>query len=49
MTEKDDIVEILDLYGLERILEDNYIDLPDAISILEELGFVCLEMYLKEE
>lgn len=43
------IAEILELYGLERILEDNQITLVEAIEILEELQFLDLEMYIHEQ
>jgi hypothetical protein len=39
------ITELIEAYGLDRILEDNQITLPEALDILDELGFVCLEQY----
>jgi len=41
----DHITELIDLYGLDRILEDSQITLAEALDILDELGFVCLEQY----
>jgi len=39
------IEEALETYGLGRILEDAQITLPEALDILDELGFVCLDCY----
>ena len=39
------ITELIDLYGLERILEDSQVTLAEALDILDELGFVYLEQY----
>ena len=44
MTEEQ-ILEILDLRGLDSILEDHYMTLPSALSILEGLGYINLEQY----
>ena len=46
---KKKIYDCLERYGLDRILEDNQITLLDCLDILEELGFICLEMYEDEE
>ncbi len=45
---QDKIEELLENYGLERILEDNQLTLREALDILEELGFLNLEMYYDE-
>jgi hypothetical protein len=39
------ISELIELYGLDRILEDNQITLPEALDILDELGFLHLDIY----
>jgi len=39
------ITELIERYGLDRILEDHQITLPEALDILDELGFVCLDIY----
>lgn len=41
----DHITELIDLYGLDRLLQDSQITLAEAMDILDELGFVCLEQY----
>jgi hypothetical protein len=40
---------ILEAYGLERILEDNQMMLSEALDILCDLGYIDLDMYLREE
>ena len=44
MTE-DEIAHLLETRGLDSILEDNYMSLPFALSILEGLGYINLEQY----
>lgn len=44
MTE-DEIQEILSSRGLDNILEENYLTLPFALSILNDLGYINLEQY----
>ena len=44
MTEEQ-ILEILDLRGLDNILEENYMTLPFALSVLNDLGYINLEQY----
>lgn len=39
------IEELLELYGLERILEDNYITLSEMLALMLDLGYINLEMY----
>ena len=39
------ITELIELYGLERILEDSQITLAEVLDILDELGFVYLDQY----
>ena len=46
---KSEINEILDAYGLERILEDNGHVIADVVDILEELGFIDLEQYRDDD
>lgn len=41
--------EILETYGLERILEDNDITIEQVVTLLEDLGYLYLEMYEEEE
>lgn len=48
-TREDFIKDVLMGYGLNRILEDNGLSLIEAIDILDELGFVYLDMYELEE
>lgn len=42
---KEYINKLLDLYGLERILEDNQTSVPEILEILEDLGYVHLDHY----
>lgn len=44
MTE-DEIQEILSSRGLDSILEDHYMTLPFALSVLNDLGYINLEQY----
>jgi len=39
------ITELIDLYGLDRLLEDSQITLAEALDILDELGFLHLDLY----
>lgn len=48
MTEEQ-ILEILDLRGLDNILEENYMTLPFALSVLNDLGYLDLERYIDLE
>jgi len=41
----DNITELIEAYGLDRILEDAQITLPEALDILDELGFLHLDIY----
>jgi len=43
------IEELLERYGLDRMLEDNYISLSEALQLLEDLGYINLEMYVDDE
>jgi len=45
---KDEITHLLDLYGIDRILEDNQWTLPEMLDLLEELGYICLDMYVSD-
>ena len=40
-----DVERLLETYGLERILEDSETDLASVLLILNDLGFIYLEMY----
>ena len=40
---------ILETYGLDRILEDNDITIEQVVTLLEDLGYLYLEMYEEEE
>ena len=48
MTEEQ-ILEILDSRGLDTILEDNYMSLPFALGLLNDLGYLDLERYIDSE
>jgi len=39
------LTELVEAYGLERILEDAQITLPEVLDILDELGFLHLGIY----
>lgn len=41
----DEVLDLLETYGIERILEDSQTDMPSVLIVLDELGFVELEMY----
>ena len=38
----------LENYGLDRILEDNDLTIEMVVTLLEDLGFLYLEMYDEE-
>ena len=40
---------ILEAYGLDRILGDNDITIEQVVTLLEDLGYLYLEMYEEEE
>lgn len=42
---RSDVEGLLETYGLERILEDSETDLASMLLILNDLGFIYLEMY----
>ena len=44
MTE-DEITHLLETRGLDNILLDNYLTLPFALSVLEDLGYIDLLQY----
>jgi hypothetical protein len=48
MTEEE-ILDLIESRGLENILEEHYMTLPFALSILDELGYLDLERYREEE
>jgi len=39
---------ILENYGIERILEDNRWTMLEVLDLLEELGYICLDMYVSD-
>ena len=41
----DEVLDLLETYGIERILEDSNTDIPSVLIVLDEIGFVELEMY----
>lgn len=43
------IEDMIENYGLERILEDNRMSLVELLDIMENLGYLDLEMYCEEE
>lgn len=45
----DRIAEILELYGLERVLEDNRTNLVEIMDILIDLGYLDLDMYTLDD
>lgn len=47
MTE-DKINEILEARGLDSILEDNYVSLSFALSVLNDLGYINLDIYMED-
>jgi hypothetical protein len=49
MKPEERLQDILDRYGLDRILEDNRWEIIDVLDLLEELGYINLEMYEEEE
>ena len=42
---KEDIEQVLESHGLDRILEDNLTTLVDILDILVDLGYLNLDMY----
>lgn len=46
---KEDIEWVLEERGLESILEDNSTTIVELLDILNELGYIHLDMYLTEE
>lgn len=43
---KEDIIDLLDKYGIEWILDDCELSQTQALEILDELGFIDLDKYL---
>ena len=48
MTEEQ-ILEILDLRGLDTILEEHHMSLPFVLGLLHDLGYLDLERYIDSE
>ena len=42
------VKRILNAYGLERILEDNDMTIVQVVTLLEDLGYLYLDMYEEE-
>jgi len=42
---EENIEQVLESYGLDRILEDNLTTLVDVLDILIDLGYLNLDMY----
>ena len=41
----DEELDLLETYGIDRLLEDSQTDMPSVLIVLDELGFAELEMY----
>jgi hypothetical protein len=41
----EEVLDMIEAYGYERILEDFYMDKVDVLLILDELGFISIEEY----
>ena len=41
----EEVLDLIEAYGFERILEDGDMDKPNVLMLLDELGFIELEMY----
>jgi len=41
----EEVLDMIEAYGYERILEDFQTDKVNALMILDELGYVDLEVY----
>tara|TARA_X000001382_G_C3141047_1_gene169588 strand:- start:723 stop:884 length:162 start_codon:yes stop_codon:yes gene_type:complete len=41
----EEVLDMIEAYGFERILEDGEMNKSDVLLILDELGFIELEMY----
>jgi len=46
---RQEIEKILEKVGLEMILGDAYLDLPEVLDILQDLGYIDLSEYEEEE
>jgi len=46
---RQEIEKILEKVGLEMILGDAYLDLPEVLDILQDLGYIDLSEYDEEE
>ena len=45
----EEVKDILEAYGIDRILEDNRMTLADVIDIMTDLGYLHLDMYVFED
>lgn len=41
----EEVLDLIEAYGFETILTDNNIKQAEALMLLDELGFLDLEMY----
>jgi len=41
----EEVLDMIEAYGFERILEDGEMNKPEVLMLLDELGFLELEMY----
>jgi len=46
---RQEIEKILESVGLEMILGDAYLDLPEVLDILQDLGYIDLSEYEEEK
>jgi len=46
---REEVTEMLEAYGLERILEDHHMDVPFVLELLDQLGYINLEEYQDED
>ena len=46
---EEQILEILDLRGLDTILEEHHMSLPFVLGLLNDLGYLDLERYTDSE
>lgn len=44
----EEVLDMIEAYGFERILEEGNMREPDVLLLLDELGFIDLEFYEDE-
>lgn len=47
--DKEQIDDIIDKYGIDRILQDNGFNTTDVFEILDDLGYINLSMYINDD